>query len=190
MKTVKILILSISFLWLIVAFTKLNTKKSPEGQGKTDTLVQWYGKLLAKSLTFLEKKKNVHFKESVQLYIDTCKEYNFKYHTRLEPYICQPILFNKTYDKAIVLILSRKLDLAGQRLEYIMYVSAKYEKGRWKFKVKKGHSDTFGYFKNYPTMSDTEIGMNIVDRLMQYGHMNSIDIHNDKLFNSPMYVLK
>jgi len=188
MKSAATLISSISLICLILAFTKLNKKEVLPS--KASSLVEWYGKLLEKSLAFIEKEDNKHFKDSVQLYIDTCKVYNFRNHTRLEPYICQPILFNKTYDKALILVLSRTLDLGNERVEYIKYISAKYVKGKWIFKVKTGHSNSFSYFKNSPTISDTEIGMNILNRLVQYGYINGGEIYSDKLFNSDMYVLK
>lgn len=171
-----------------MAFSWPNEQKIPKA--KPPTLVEWYGKLLAKSLAFLEDKKNAHFKDSIQLYIDTCIVYNFKNHARLEPYICQPILFNKTYNKAVILVLSRKINLANERSEYINYVSAKYVNGKWIFKVDNVHSDSFDYHKNYPTISDTEIGMNILNRFVQYGYMKSDEIYSEELFNSDMYVLK
>ena len=87
-------------------------------------------------------------------------------------------------------MLSRKFNLANERSEYINYISAKYVKGKWIFKVNNVHSDSFDYHKNYPTMSDTEIGMNILNRLVQYGYINGGDIYSDKLFTSDMYVLK
>jgi len=188
MKSVITLISSIGLICLVLAFTKLNTKKALPS--KAPTLVEWYGKLLGKSLAFIENEDNKHFKDSVQLYIDTCKVYSFRNHTRLEPYICQPILFNKSYDKALILVLSRTLDLGNERVEYINYISAKYVKGKWIFKVNNVRSDTFGYFRNYPTISDTEIGINILNRLVQYGYINGGEIYSEKLFNSDMYVLK
>jgi len=189
MKRVILIFCSTIGLLLVLMAFKLNNLTLTR-EIKVDKMVDWYSKLLDKSIAFSNQENNKHFRDSLQLYIDTCKIYNFSNHTRLEPYICQPIILNKSHDKAIVLILSRTLDLGNDRVEYITYVSAKYQNNKWFFKVKIGHSDTFHYIKNYPTTSDTEIGINILGRLIQYGYIKRGEIYSEGLFNSDMYVLK
>jgi hypothetical protein len=187
MQRIIIIILAFLLLGTMMAFKR---KKRFSSNNKPLTLMEWYNALLSTSIAFLEEEKNEDFKKNVHIYIDTCTVYKFSNHDRLESYICQPIIFNKNFDKAIILVLTRSFDLSKNRVEYIHYISAKIENGKWLFKVKFGHSDSFGYYKNSPTISDTEIGINILDRLVQYGYMDSREINNDTLFNSEMYILK
>lgn len=187
MRKIKLSICLIVGLFIMLAFSVDATLTSEDLN--MSKLVNWYAKLLDKSIAFSSDKKNKYFKDSIQVYIDTCQSYNFFNHTRLEPYVCQPILLNKSCDKAIVLILCRTSDLSDERVEIVKYVSARYERNKWRFKIKKGHSDTFHYSKKYPTTSDTEIGINILGRLIQYGYLKLGDIYSEKLFESDMYVM-
>lgn len=181
------LIIYVSSLFLVMGFT---TKKTNLNCRLENNYVTWYFKLLDKSFEFLKQENNRHFKDTLQLYIDTCTEYNFSKNNRLESYMCQPIILNKKQDKAIVLVLSRIFNLANERSDNIHYVSAKYENNHWIFRVKKGHVDGFDYHKNAPTLSDTEICIDILGRLVQYGYMKKGEIDSEKIFNTDMYVLK
>lgn len=174
-------ILVLSFI-LLQGFN--NLKEKPR------EMFNWYAALLSNSMEFLKEKQNLHFKDSLQVYLDTCKSFDFHKHTRIEPYLCQPLFLNKSHDKVIALVLTRILNLANERSENVYYISGKYEKERWIFKLKTGHVDGFDYVKKHPTISDTEIGFKILGRLIQYGYLKKGEIYSSQLFNSEMYVFR
>ena len=159
-------------------------------KGISNKTIQTYAKLLEESEGFLNSEKKNYFTDSLQNYIKECKDYDFYNHTRMEPYVCQPILVNKDHNKAIIMVLSRTLDLSNNRVEYIKFVSAKFENNKWMFIVKKGHSETIGYYKNYPTLSDTDIGIDMLTRLIAYKVVKEDFSNNESLFNSEFYVFK
>jgi hypothetical protein len=148
-----------------------------------------YCLLLEESYYFLSQGDQKNFKEDLSSYIMDCKEYDFK-NGIIESYLCEPILVNKDYTKAIIPIIKRDRDLSGKRVDYIIYVSAKFVNKKWIFKVKKGWSESFGYENSYPMLSDTEIGIKVVRNLLLRKDIIQGNKQQDDVFLKDLYVLK
>lgn len=148
-----------------------------------------YCERLKESEKFLSEENQAHFKDSVHLYMKNCKEYNF-YDGRFEPLICYPIIANEKHNEALIPILKRADDLKGERVEYIHYVSGKFENGKWHFKIRKGHSESFSYISNYPTLPDSEIGRRVVRNLLLYQYIKEGKTTGEEIFKSPLYMFK
>ena len=188
MRIIKVVPCILFALSLVLSGCKV-TNQNLSTKWRVNKMIKLYAALLEESQLFMVDEKKHGFSDSLQDYIKNCKDYDFSNHVRMESYVCQPILLNEKHDKVIVMILSRKLDLGNNRVEYINYVSGKLQNDKWIFKVYTVRSDTFGYYENYPTLSDTEIGLGILGRLIQQKLLNEHTGSTELLFKSDFYVL-
>lgn len=147
-----------------------------------------HNSLMRESETFLAQSAN-KLKDSVYAYIKRYQEYNF-YNGREAPEILLPIIVNPEKNKALIPILQRTLDLSGNRVEYVSYISYKNDNGTWILKYNKGFSDSFGYeTSNFPTLSDSAISIKIVRNFLLRHGIEPKKGLNTKIFSTPWYVL-
>lgn len=153
-----------------------------------------YCNRLKESEKFLSEENQTHFIDSVHVYMKNCKEYNF-YDGRFEPLICYPILLDIQHKKAVVPILERGKGIktkwsVDDRLEYVNYISGKFENGKWYFKLRTGRSESFHYMGNYPTLPDMEIGRRVVRNLLLDRSLHKGETTGEEIFKSDIYMFK
>ena len=80
------------------------------------------------------------------------------------------------------------MDLAGKRVEYIKYISAKKMDLTWTFKLKEGFTHSFSYESNsYPTLSDSSLSAKFVRNFLLSGEIEHKKKNNEELFRSQWY---
>jgi len=79
--------------------------------------------------------------------------------------------------------------VTGERQEYINFISANYSKGYWKFKLNKVVQYSYSYSNSsFPTLSDQEITLRTLRKLIDEGYMNDSNTNiNQSFFVKPNF---
>lgn len=105
---------------------------------------------------------------------------------RLQDYvILNPVLLDSSKKKAIVMILSRDIDLKGEKVEKVRFISGKNENISWYFKEVKGYIRRFIYKGQEFTISEHEMFMRIFFNLLEAGYLKEGTCEvNDSFFEN------
>ncbi len=137
---------------------------------------------------FLNQPEQSNFLGGLENYISNYKGYDF-YDGREDPSILKLVLLNEDKDKCMAFILTRTLDNADKRVEYVKFISGKYENDKWSFKLKKGWTFSSRYFnEDIEALTDKRISEDVVRRFMLEGYLRSDIIFDERLLESGYYV--
>ena len=149
-----------------------------------------YLSLIKESDKFLSQPKQENFIKKLNLYINNCKEYNFK-DGREPSVFLSPAIIDEKYNRVFTFILERSKGISGDRIEYIHFISAKYSNNQWDFKLKKGHGFSFSYYNNgIKTSTNENLAKEAIRNLMLMGYFKENIIFDESLFKSDWYTLK
>jgi hypothetical protein len=142
--------------------------------------------LKAESNVFLAQPQQKGFEEGVFRYLREHTLYNF-FNGREKPVILTPLISNGN-TKALVLIAVRTHDNNKEDVEYVKFISAKFENNKWGFGVKDGHSYSFSYAdKLFPRLDDKKIAEFTIRNLMLEGFFRN-NLEDKSIFKSSKYV--
>lgn len=151
------------------------------------TVKSQYEKLCVESDKFLGVENQKMFLLSLNKFLVSFREYNFTNGRKVAHYL-NPVIINSNHTKAIILILKRGYDMSGNRVEYLKFVSAKFANNQWSFKLAKGYTLSFSYRnREVVSLSDEELSMEAIKKLMSEGYFKSGKVHDELIFNSYWY---
>ena len=129
-----------------------------------------YTYLLEKSLAFINRDENKPFVDSLNSFVKNQPQYHS--HTKFwETVVCQPILFNTTCDKALILVLKRIDVQEGCRFDDVLIINANKVGSVWSFKSKSGVTLGSVYYPNITRYSDQENILRILRNLINEGYL-------------------
>ncbi len=144
--------------------------------------------LKKESNVFLAKPEQKYFENKLFDYLKEYKNYNF-FSGRETPILLSPIIINKN-NEAIAFIAVRIYDNSNQDLDYVKFISAKFENNNWIFKLKQGHSFSFSYIdKTIPRLTNEEIAEHTIRNLMLQGFFKD-NFEDKSIFDSSWNAFK
>lgn len=149
-----------------------------------------YLALLKESDAFLSAPDQQNFIPKLQTYIAEINNENLKDGKQPAVFL-HPIITAENHQKALVIHLSRELDMAGKRIDYVKFISARNVDGHWDFKLKKGHTFAFRYVdEKVKSATDDQLARNTVRNLMLQSYFKNGGVYDESLFSSGWYSFK
>ena len=138
------------------------------------------------SETFLGQPQQSTFEKDLFEYLKEYKRYKF-FEGREAPALLSTLVVNEN-KKAIAFVVLRTNDLSGGDVEYVRFISAKFENNRWVFGVKEGHVYSFSYInKTVPRLTNPQLAKEAVRNLMLEGFFKG-NYADKSVFKSTWYV--
>jgi len=152
-------------------------------------VAEQYGALQTASSAFLSYPAQEFFMQGVAIYLQN-GDNDLSTEKASKMKIIMPMLTDKSRTKAMILAFDRSVDMAGKRVDYIRFISARHTDGKWQFGFNKGHSFSVYYADDaMPLLAEQELAKEAIRNFMLMGNYKDNSLNAEKLFESGFYVL-